>query len=181
MSYKKKRALSYVVVACLVLIASLCRHEQSENMYVSHLFEQYRSSIYIGLYCAWVVYLNKHVVERKMRTIKYLIIVDSFGSRVCWYLYYIPMILIPTLGLIAALLMDEGDEVKTKKQTVCLLIPASIMILAVPTNDFHQKVFYFPEGFLLSNEIYHYGLVFFIIQAWMMFCMIIMEVEPDSG
>ena len=193
MSYKKKRALSYVVVACLVLIASLCRHEQSENMYVSHLFEQCRSSIYIGLYCAWVVYLNKHVVERKMRkcltwigclmvfwflirTIKYLIIVDSFGSRVCWYLYYIPMILIPTLGLIAALLMDEGDEVKTKKQTVCLLIPASIMILAVLTNDFHQKVFYFPEGFLLSNEIYHYGLVFFIIQAWMMFCMIIMEV-----
>ena len=163
MSYKKKRALSYVVVACLVLIASLCRHEQSENMYVSHLFEQCRSSIYIGLYCAWVVYLNKHVVERKMRkcltwigclmvfwflirTIKYLIIVDSFGSRVCWYLYYIPMILIPTLGLIAALLMDEGDEVKTKKQTVCLLIPASIMILAVLTNDFHQKVFYFPEG-----------------------------------
>lgn len=50
------------------------------------------------------------------------------------------------------------------------------MILAVLTNDFHQKVFYFPEGFLLSNEIYHYGLVFFIIQAWMMFCMIIMEV-----
>ena len=67
MSYKKKRALSYVVVACLVLIASLCRHEQSENMYVSHLFEQCRSSNYIGLYCAWVVYLNKHVVETKMR------------------------------------------------------------------------------------------------------------------
>ena len=115
MSYKKKRALSYVAVACLVLIASLCRHEQSENMYVSHLFEQCRSSIYIGLYCAWVVYLNKHVVETKMRkcltrigclmvfwflvrTIKYLIIVDPFGSRVCWYLYYIPMVLIPTLG-----------------------------------------------------------------------------------
>lgn len=64
------------------------------------------------------------------------------------------MILIPTLGLIAALLMDKGDEVKTEKQAVCLLIPASIMILAVLTNDFHQKVFYFPEGFLLSNEIY---------------------------
>ena len=94
--------------------------------------------IYIGLYCAWVVYLNKHVVETKMRkcltwigclmvfwflirTIKYLIIVDSFGSRVCWYLYYIPMILIPTLGLIAALLMDKGDEVKTEKQAVWFL------------------------------------------------------------
>ena len=74
-----------------------------------------------------------------IRTIKYLIIVDSFGRRVCWYLYYIPMILIPTLGLIAALLMDEGDEVKTEKQTVCLLIPASIMILAVLTNDLDRK------------------------------------------
>ena len=193
MSYKKKRALSYVAVACLVLIASLCRHEQSENMYVSHLFEQCRSSIYIGLYCAWVVYLNKHVVETKMRkcltrigclmvfwflirTIKYLIIVDPFGSRVCWYLYYIPMVLIPTLGLIAALLMDKGDEVKTEKQTTCLLIPAIIMILAVLTNDFHQRVFYFPEGFQVSNEIYHYGIVFFIIQGWMLFCMIMMEV-----
>lgn len=51
-----------------------------------------------------------------VRTIKFLIFMEPLEMRICWYLYYIPMILIPTLGLNAALLMDkeEGENTKNK-------------------------------------------------------------------
>ena len=90
-------------------------------------------SIYIGLYSAWVIYLEKHVVDMKMRrcltqigalmvlwflirTIKFLVFFDPLEERICWYLYYIPMILIPTLGLKTAILMDSTDGDKSKKR-----------------------------------------------------------------
>lgn len=86
------------------------------------------------------------------------------------------MILIPTLGLKTAILMDSTDEDKSKKKTTILMILAILLIAAVLTNDLHQKVFYFPEGFLFSNEIYNYGIIFICIQIWVMFCLIMMEI-----
>ena len=192
MSYKKKRLLFYMIIACLVTVAYAFRHVSFKSVYLRHFAGQCRSSIYIGLYCAWVIYLEKHVVEIKMRrcltgigvlmvlwflirTIKFLVFFDPLGMRICWYLYYIPMILIPTLGLNAAMLMNNTDEDKCKKQTVFLLIPALVLIVMVLTNDLHQKVFYFTEGFQASNEIYEYGIAFVCIQIWIMLCLILME------
>ena len=59
---------------------------------------------------------EKHVVYKKMRrcltaigclmvfwffvrTVKFHIFHEPLGEHICWYLYYIPMILIPVLGL----------------------------------------------------------------------------------
>ena len=193
MSYKKKKQLSYIIIGCLVIVAFACRHISVNNTYLRHFANQYRSSIYIGLYSAWVIYLEKHVVDMKMRrcltqigvlmvlwflirTIKFLVFFDPLEERICWYLYYIPMILIPTLGLKTAILMDSTDEDKSKKKTTILMILAILLIAAVLTNDLHQKVFYFPEGFLFSNEIYNYGIIFICIQIWVMFCLIMMEI-----
>ena len=193
MSYKKKKQLSYMIIGCLVIGAFACRHISVNNTYLRHFANQCRSSIYIGLYSAWVIYLEKHVVDMKMRrcltqigalmvlwflirTIKFLVFFDPLEERICWYLYYIPMILIPTLGLKTAILMDSTDEDKSKKKTTILMILAILLIAAVLTNDLHQKVFYFPEGFLFSNEIYNYGIIFICIQIWVMFCLIMMEI-----
>lgn len=193
MSYKKKKQLSYMIIGCLVIVAFACRHISVNNTYLRHFANQCRSSIYIGLYSAWVIYLKKHVVDMKMRrcltqigalmvlwflirTIKFLVFFDPLEERICWYLYYIPMILIPTLGLKTAILMDSTDGDKSRKKTTILMILAILLIAAVLTNDLHQKVFYFPEGFLFSNEIYNYGIIFICIQVWVMFCLIMMEI-----
>ena len=193
MSYKKKRLLSYIAIASLVILAYICRQISFKGLFLIQFAGQCRSSIYIGLYCAWVIYLEKHVVDAKMRqcltwiaclmvfwflvrTIKFLIFMEPLEMRICWYLYYIPMILIPTLGLNAALLMDKEEGENTKKQSACLIIPALCLIFAVLTNDLHQKVFYFPKGFFFSNEVYEYRFIFILIQIWMMLCLMIMEV-----
>ena len=36
-----------------------------ENVFMRNLADQCRNCIYLGMYCAWVIYLEKHVVHRK--------------------------------------------------------------------------------------------------------------------
>ena len=53
-----------------------------------------------------------------LRTVKYHIFKTPLGGHICWYLYYVPMILIPTLGLTATLLLEERDEKRIKRSGV---------------------------------------------------------------
>lgn len=58
-----------------------------------------------------------------VRTVKFHIFHDPLGEHICWYLYYIPMILIPVLGLAAAMFLGEKDGEKTvRKLLPCLLL-----------------------------------------------------------
>ena len=113
-----------------------------------------------------------------LRTIKYHILLDPLGGHICWYLYYVPMILIPTFGLSATLLMEEREEKRKKNGSVlALLLPASVLIVCVLTNDLHQQVFRFlMEPVPYSDENYHYGKIFFVIQLWIIVCLAAMEV-----
>lgn len=70
---------------------------------------------------------------------------DPLGEHICWYLYYIPMILIPVLGLAAAMFLGEKEEEKTVRKIIILLTVAAILIVSVFTNDLHQLVFRFSK------------------------------------
>lgn len=65
MKYSKKRTLSYGVILISVLLAYICRLVKSENVFMRNLADQCRNCIYQGMYCAWVIYLEKHVVHKK--------------------------------------------------------------------------------------------------------------------
>ena len=67
MTYNKKRALSYGGILISVLLAYFCRQARPENVFMRNLADQCRNCIYLGMYCAWVIYLEKHVVHRKTR------------------------------------------------------------------------------------------------------------------
>ena len=135
MTYSKKRTLSYGVILISVLLAYFCRQVRTENVFMRNLAEQCRSCIYLGMYCAWVIYLRRHVVHKKtrrcltaigclmvfwffVRTVKFHIFHDPLGEHICWYLYYIPMILIPVLGLAAAMFLGEKEEEKTVRKVI---------------------------------------------------------------
>ena len=66
MTYNKKRALSYGGILISVFLAYFCRLGRPENVFMRNLADQCRNCIYLGMYCAWVIYLEKHVVHRKM-------------------------------------------------------------------------------------------------------------------
>ena len=193
MSYQKKRRLSCIVVLLFVLLAYICRFIETDNELIQTLADQCRACTYLGIYCAWVIYLNKHVVQKKvrqyltaigclmvcwffLRTVKYHILLDPLGGHICWYLYYIPMILIPTFGLSATLLMDGAEKKTTKWITGILLFFSVVLIVCVLTNDFHQQVFRFERPVPYSDKNYSYGILFMLIQFWIIACLVIMEI-----
>ena len=193
MSYQKKRMLSCIVVLLFVLLAYICRFIETDNELIQTLADQCRACTYLGIYCAWVIYLNKHVVQKKMRqyltaigclmvcwfflrTVKYHILLDPLGGHICWYLYYIPMILIPTFGLAATLLMDGAEKKTTKWITGILLFFSVVLIVCVLTNDLHQWVFRFEGPVPYSDKNYSYGILFMLIQLWIIACLVIMEI-----
>ena len=193
MTYNKKKMLSCGVILISVLLAYICRLVRPENVFMRNLADQCRNCIYLGIYCAWVIYLEKHVVHKKMRrcltaigclmvfwffvrTVKFHILYDPLGEHVCWYLYYIPMILIPALGLAAAMFFGEKDEEKTVRRIKILLTVAVILIVSVFTNDLHQMVFHFAKQPPFSDNDYSYGILFMVIQGWMLICLTGMEI-----
>ena len=193
MSYQKKRRLSCIVVLLFVLLAYICRFIETDNELIQTLADQCRACTYLGIYCAWVIYLNKHVVQKKvrqyltaigclmvcwffLRTVKYHILLDPLGGHICWYLYYIPMILIPTFGLSATLLMDGAEKKTTKWITGILLFFSVVLIVCVLTNDLHQQVFRFEGPVPYSDKNYSYGILFMLIQFWIIACLVIMEI-----
>ena len=193
MPYKKKRFFSYTTIFLCVLVAYTCRLIDTDNNLLRALADQCRTSIYLGIYCAWVIYLNKHIVHKRMRqcltaigclmvfwfflrTIKYHVFQDPLSEHICWYLYYLPMLLIPTLGLNAALLLEEKENAKIRKNHVLLLFFAAVLIICVFTNDLHQQVFRFYLKPPYSDNSYGYGFLFLIIQIWIIFCLSAMDV-----
>ena len=193
MPYKKKRFFSYTTIILCVLVAYTCRLIDTDNNLLRALADQCRTSIYLGLYCAWVTYLNKHIVHKRMRqclttigclmvfwfflrTIKYHVFQDPLSAHICWYLYYLPMLLIPTLGLNAALLLEEKENSKIRKNHVLLLVFAAVLVICVFTNDLHQQVFRFYLKPPYSDNSYGYGFLFLIIQIWIIFCLSAMDV-----
>ena len=193
MTYNKKKMLSCGVILISVLLAYICRLVRPENAFMRNLADQCRNCIYLGIYCAWVIYLEKHVVHKKMRrcltaigclmvfwffvrTVKFHILYDPLGEHVCWYLYYIPMILIPALGLAAAMFFGEKDEERTVRRIKILLTVAVILIVSVFTNDLHQMVFHFAKQPPFSDNDYSYGILFMVIQGWMLICLTGMEI-----
>lgn len=193
MSYQKKRRLSCIVVLLFVLLAYICRFIETDNELIQTLADQCRACTYLGIYCAWVIYLNKHVVQKKvrqyltaigclmvcwffLRTVKYHILLDPLGGHICWYLYYIPMILIPTFGLSGTLLMDGAEKKTTKWITGILLFFSVVLIVCVLTNDLHQQVFRFEGPVPYSDKNYSYGILFMLIQFWIIACLVIMEI-----
>ena len=193
MPYKKKRFFSYTTIILCVLVAYTCRLIDTNNNLLRALADQCRTSIYLGIYCAWVIYLNKHIVHKRMRqcltaigclmvfwfflrTIKYHVFQDPLSAHICWYLYYLPMLLIPTLGLNAALLLEEKENSKIRKNHVLLLVFAAVLVICVFTNDLHQQVFRFYLKPPYSDNSYGYGFLFLIIQIWIIFCLSAMDV-----
>ena len=192
MSYSKKRRVSYIAVFVCVAAALLCRHVKKTSDIENIILDQSRTCLYLGLYIAWGIYLQKRVVNSKirrclleiaslmvfwifLRSIKYNILMEVFSRRMCWYLYYIPCTMIPTLGLNAAILMGEEEEKNTRVRTLALVLPAILLALLVITNDFHQLVFSFPGEKPFSDAEYQYGPIFFAVQIWAIFCLIAME------
>lgn len=175
-----------VAVVLLIALAIVCRILGNSG-YHRHLLGLLRSGIYIFLFAAWGVSIQRRIMQKWqrrhliliaacmvfwffVRTLKYhLFPTDTTPdiARFLWYCYYIPMLLISNLFLMTSVALGKPEQYHPSRSLRLLWIPAILLILAVLTNDLHQQVFAFPYGAnVWTDDRYAYGLVYWIIAVW---------------
>lgn len=145
--------------------------------------------MYVVALLIWIKQVNRRVISisiRKylsgsgifmliwmtIRTFKYVYVpAHHIIGRHCWYLYYFCMLNTMCFAFIAVLHIGkkEGESIDGKWKFFYFFVTLALS-LAVFTNDFHQKAFFFNSG--LSGNYDHdvgYGIVYFAAMFYMLF------------
>ena len=184
-SGKKRGVLVSVLVLLLICVAMLIRYMDRTYGNIPNWLRLVRSGIYIGMIAVWGVSLHHRILQNQtrryltaiaglmvlwltLRTVKYsLYHVDV--ERYLWYFYYLPMLLIPTFSIAAAMSLGKPEDYRLPRWLILLYIPALVLLTLVLTNDAHQLVFRFPES-VMSGREYSYGIGYYVVAGWEGIC-----------
>lgn len=184
-----KHLLPTVFVFTAIAIAYACRMLAKFDIggpAVNHI----RTALYLLLFTLWGFSLDRRIIQRQalhclrltaalmllwliLRTLKYSFVTGPAAGRYIWYLYYLPMLFLPLLGVYIALSMGKSEDYRLSRGTGMLsIIPAALFLLVI-TNDLHQQVFAFKSGVpgLPVSGTYSYRPLYFICLGWMVACM----------
>ena len=179
-----------LAVVLLIVLARACLtlREFTSGALWEQMLNFVRIYIYLGLLIAWIVSVRRRVVQLQvrrylltaallmvfwlvLRQFKWGFVRDPAAIRFLWYLYYVPLLLIPTLTLFVSVSLGRPEHYRLPSAAAGLLIPAALLIALVLTNDLHQLVFRFPaDAAVWSEENYRYAVGFFCIVAWAVGC-----------
>lgn len=148
--------------------------------------------IYVGLILFWAQTVRDRILPTKtrlymlasavfmiiymlQRVIRYRVVITSiFVYRSMAYVYYIPLVMIPSLLFATAVNMGFGNtKISGIIEKIILVISIVLSTIAL-TNDLHYLV-YVPKvalsEFNMGNNTYSWGVWFYIIYAWMIFAL----------
>ena len=177
-----------IFVFTLIIAAYSCRLLAWFNIggnYPSYV----RAALYLLLFVLWGYSLDQRIIQKSvlhclrlmdvlmliwltLRTLKYEVVTDMTVARYLWYLYYLPIIFIPLLGVYIAIFLGKSENYQlSKKSWLLSLIPAALF-LTVITNDLHQQVFVFESGIpgVPDNKVVFHRPVYFVILVWIVGC-----------
>ena len=102
-----------------------------------------------------------------LRGIKYGAVAEVGAlARHTWYLYYVPILLLPLFLFYISLLVSLKEKQRIPKAWYWTLALTIAFIVLVLTNDLHQQAFAFQEGFVNWDSDYTHGWLFYAITAW---------------
>ena len=117
------------------------------------------------LFCAWLI-----VTFMLLRMVRYEVFTaGTIFARYTWYFYYLPMLFIPLCTFYATLYIDGEEKREFAKVKHLFGVVTTLLFLGVLSNDFHQTVFGFQDGFLNWENDYTHGFGFFVVIAWTYF------------
>ena len=189
MKRKTKRLLQMILVFTIITAAYSCRMFAMFDIggvYINYI----RALLYLLLFALWGFSLDRRIIQKQalhclrltaalmlvwliLRTLKYEFVTDLTVARYIWYLYYLPMLFIPLLGVYIALSLGKSEEYRLAGRIGALtIIPAALFLLVI-TNDLHQQAFAFGSGVpgVPDNYSYSHGPVYFCCLGWMVTCM----------
>lgn len=185
---KRRRIALCFGLLHLILIAMLIRYIDQTYGSVPSWLGLMRGGIYIGIITGWGISLHRRILQNQtrryltviaglmvlwltLRTIKHSIHnVDV--ERYLWYLYYLPILLIPILSILVSMCLGKPENYCLPGWGKLLYIPTLILLVLVLTNDFHQIVFHFPTG-SFTDRAYSYGAGYFVVAAWDGICSVL--------
>lgn len=91
-------------------------------------------------------------------------------ATILWYLYYVPMTLIPLLYQLCGLRLADLEQHRVgHRYRTALWIVAILLIGFVLTNDFHRQVFHFDRSSGTWSNDYTYGWGYAVVLVWTAF------------
>ena len=189
MKRNTKQLIPVILVFTIIAAAYSCRMLAMLDIggaWMSYI----RAALYLLLFALWGFSLDRRIIQTQalhclrltaalmllwliLRTLKYEFVTDLTVARYLWYLYYLPMLFIPLLGVYIALSLGKSEEFRlTGRIGALAIIPAVLFLLAI-TNDLHQQAFAFSSGVPgePDNYSYSHGPVYFCSLGWMVVCM----------
>ena len=183
----KKSLPIFISVAILLIVAYAFRliALNVSDVFVKTILTILRSVIHIALVSLWCSSVYHRVVNKQVRNlllvvgalmlfwilsktikIEFFPNVTDVAIRYMWYGYYIPMILIPLIGIFITMYIGKPYNYKKPSWTYLFYIPALILLVGIFTNDLHNWAFTFPNGIENFNDDYSYGVLFWITATW---------------
>lgn len=182
---KIRRMAPYLGALGLILVAMTIRYLDRAYESLPSCFRLMRSGIYIGMIAVWGISLRRRILQGQtrryltaiagmmvlwltLRTVKYSMHNIDIG-RYLWYFYYLPMLLIPTLSISAAMSLGKPEDYRRPGWLSLLYIPVLVLLTLVLTNDAHQLVFCFSDE-MMSDRSYTYGAWYYVVAGWEGLC-----------
>lgn len=190
MKRNTKQLIPMILVFTIIAAGYSCRMLAMFDIcgvYVNYI----RAALYLLLFSLWGYSLDRRIIQPQtlhwlrltaalmllwliLRTLKYEFVTDLTVARYIWYLYYLPMLFIPLLGVYIALSLGKSEKFRLTGRIGALAIIPAVLFLLVITNDLHQQVFAFSSGVPGGPDNYGYshGIFYFCSLGWMVACMI---------
>lgn len=112
--------------------------------------------VVVGLLVGWLLVM----------TVKWALDVDRLES-VLWYLYYVPMLCVPTLGLFCVARAAAVDRSATARAVKCALMAGDVVLVCfVLTNNLHRQVFVFDFANPEWPGEYGYAWGYAVVMGW---------------
>lgn len=183
-----KHLLPMAFVFTVIAIAYACR--MLGKFDIGGVYTNYiRSALYLLLFAWWGFTIDRRIIQKQvlhclrltallmllwllLRTLKYHVVTGVTAARYVWYLYYLPMLFLPLLGVYIALLLGKPEEYRLPGRARLLSIIPAVLFLLVITNDLHQWAFAFKDGVPgrpVSSAFTH-RLLYFVCLVWMVAC-----------
>lgn len=181
------------VYICFLIMAGVFNMlTKTSNSLVNTVMFCANFMIYVGLILFWAQTVRDRILPTKtrlymlasavfmviymlQRVIRYRVVITSiFVYRSMAYVYYIPLVMIPSLLFATAVNMGFGNtKISGIIEKIILVISVVLSTIAL-TNDLHYLV-YVPKvalsEFNMGNNTYSWGVWFYIIYAWMIFAL----------
>lgn len=188
MSRQTKSSLVYIIV---LFLGGICHTmdviiHRADDLFTSTWMFCADLFLYSGLILYWMQSVRRRLLPSRgrsymlnsgglmvlfliIRTVKYRIVQWSTPmERYCWYIYYVPIILIPTLFLMSSFDFRNSPEQHSRIKRYPLIL-GLVLACGIMTNDLHHLAF-LPNPdttvFYGKSGTYTHGVLFYAAYFW---------------